>query len=105
MPVTPKAILEALKAVAEPCSIAMRRPMDITEMGLVQDVLIEGGDVEIVLILTDPSCVHFTSMRQYIADVLLPLEGIDTVKVTMSTTALWTPDRVKRRGEPAPAGA
>jgi hypothetical protein len=45
------------------------------------------------LVLTDPSCVHFTGLRRYITDVLLKLPGVDSVEVAISTTILWTPDR------------
>jgi metal-sulfur cluster biosynthetic enzyme len=96
MSVTRETVLAALKRVREPCSIAMRAPIDICEMGLVDDVQIAGGRVRVELVLTDPSCAHFTSMRRYIADVLYELEGVDAVDVVLSTAKLWTPDRMVR---------
>jgi metal-sulfur cluster biosynthetic enzyme len=54
-----------------------------------------------VLVLTDPSCVHFGGMRRYITDVLLELPGVDVVEVAISTTTLWTPDRREPAGNPA----
>jgi metal-sulfur cluster biosynthetic enzyme len=87
------AVMEALKEVPEPCSISMRTPVNICEMGLVDEVIIDGGDVRVVLVLTDPSCAHFMSMRSYIADVLAKVEGVASVEVQMSTTKLWTSDR------------
>ena len=90
-------VREALRAVPEPCSIAMRAPIDICEMGLVDDVRIDGGDIGVELVLTDPSCAHFASLRRFITDVLLGLEGVERVEVTMSTTTLWTPERMRRR--------
>lgn len=92
---TREQVLEALRRVPEPCSLAMRSPMDICAMGLVEDVRIDAAHVRVELVLTDPSCVHFTSMRRYITDVLLQLDGIEDVEVAMSTTLLWTPDRVQ----------
>jgi metal-sulfur cluster biosynthetic enzyme len=94
-------ILEALREVPEPCSLAMRAPLDITEMGLVDDVELDGGRVRVELVLTDPSCVHFTSMRRYIRDVLMRLDGVETVDVVLSTEKLWTADRVHVRKAPA----
>lgn len=91
--VSREGVLAALKRVPEPCSIAMRAPIDICEMGLVEDVRIEGGSVRVELVLTDASCPHFTSMRRYIADALTELEGVTAVDVVISTTKLWTPDR------------
>jgi metal-sulfur cluster biosynthetic enzyme len=87
------AVMEALGAVPEPCSVLMRRPTDIASMGLIESVEIEGGKVDVVLVLTDPSCVHFNGMSRYIADALADVEGVEEVEVTMSTTQLWTPDR------------
>ena len=87
------AVMEALGTVPEPCSVLMRRPTDIHSMGLIESVAIEGGKVDVVLVLTDPSCVHFTAMRSYIGDALADVEGVEEVEVTMSTTQLWTPDR------------
>ena len=94
---TRQAIMEALRAVPEPCSIAMRTPMDICEMGLVEEVEVRDGRVRVVLVLTDPSCVHFVSMRRYITDVLAGLDGVESVEVAMSTTQLWTTDRLRPR--------
>jgi metal-sulfur cluster biosynthetic enzyme len=96
MSVTREDVLEALRAVPEPCSIAMRAPMDICEMGLVEDIEIGGGHVVVTLVLTDPSCVHFGAMRRFITDELLRLDAVETVSVAMSTRTLWTPDRVRR---------
>jgi metal-sulfur cluster biosynthetic enzyme len=89
-------LLEALRGVPEPCSIAMRAPVDICEMGLVDDVRIDDGAVRVELVLTDPSCAHFVSMRRYITDLLLQLDGVESVEVVMSTTKLWTSDRMRR---------
>lgn len=91
------AILEALQAVPEPCSIAMRSEMDIVEMGLIGEVEVDGGRITVELVLTDPACPHFGSLRRYITDVLLELDGVETVEVTHTTTTLWTPDRIRRR--------
>jgi metal-sulfur cluster biosynthetic enzyme len=99
---TPDVVLEALRKVPEPCSIAMRKvPLDIVEMGLVDDVHIAEGNVRVELVLTDPSCVHFTSMRRFIRDVLMRLDGVETVEVVMSTKKLWTADRMDVRRAPA----
>lgn len=88
-------VLEALKRVPEPCSLAMGSATDIVGMGLVEDVRIAAGRVRIELVLADPSCVHFASIRRYVGDVLLPLTGVESVEVAISTTELWTPDRVR----------
>lgn len=103
-PVSAEQVFERLREVPEPCSIAMAAPQSIVDMGLVESISVDGPTVRVCLVLTDPSCVHFMSMRRYIRDVLARLDGVRDVVVTMSTTRLWTPDRMNPRTTPtAPA--
>jgi metal-sulfur cluster biosynthetic enzyme len=92
---TVEAIMDELRQVPDPCSIAVRAPMDICEMGLVEEVEIEGSRVRVTLLLTDPSCVHFRPMQRYISDRVGALDGVDDVEVALSTESLWTPDRMR----------
>ncbi|WP_043603714.1 amidohydrolase family protein [Candidatus Protofrankia datiscae] len=95
---TEERIREALRSVPEPCGLLMRTPIDICEMGLVDEIECHAGNVRVVLVLTDTSCVHFSGLKRYITDVLTALPGVESVEVTVSTTQLWTPDR----RQPAP---
>lgn len=90
---TEERIRQELRRVPEPCGLLMRTPIDICEMGLVEDIACRDGHVRIELVLTDTSCVHFSGMQRYITDVLSDLPGVTSVEVTASTTTLWTPDR------------
>lgn len=90
-------IISRLDGIPEPCSISMRNPLSIAEMGLVDDISIDDvGAVIITLCLTDPGCVHYLRMEAYIIDALSPLPGVLSVKVRQTLDKLWTPDRVKR---------
>jgi metal-sulfur cluster biosynthetic enzyme len=82
-----------LRSVIEPCSLLMRTPLDICQMGLVDQVSCADGTVRVELVLTDASCVHYAGLRRYITDALLELPGVQAVEVAVSTTKLWTPDR------------
>jgi metal-sulfur cluster biosynthetic enzyme len=62
--------------VIDPCSIAMRGPIDIWQMGLVDQLDIEGGHVRVVLWLTE-------------------LDGVESVEGSQTRRALWTPDRMR----------
>jgi metal-sulfur cluster biosynthetic enzyme len=97
MSVSRDAIMRELAKVPDPCSIAMGDPLDIDEMGLVEDVAIDAGHVQVTLVLTDPSCVHFRSMQRFVVDLLSAVDGVQSVEVLMSTRQLWTPDRIRRR--------
>lgn len=94
---TREQVLDALRSVPEPCSLAMRSPLDICEMGLVEEVSIEAGTVRVELVLTDPSCAHFNSMRRFIGDAVSALDDVDSVEVVISTTELWTAERIAKR--------
>jgi metal-sulfur cluster biosynthetic enzyme len=100
MTLTADEAFEALRAVPEPCSIAMAQPTDIVSMGLVESVRVEERAVAVSLVLTDPSCVHFAALRAYVGDVLLQRDDVDSVEVTMSVSQLWTPDRMNPTGPP-----
>jgi metal-sulfur cluster biosynthetic enzyme len=94
---TDQEIRAQLRKVPEPCALLMRTPLDICEMGLVDEIGCDGGTVRVELVLTDTSCVHYAGLRGYITDVLLELPGVQSVEVTISTTKLWTPDRAESR--------
>jgi metal-sulfur cluster biosynthetic enzyme len=95
---TAYALVDALRQVLDPCSVGLGAPIDIVDMGLVDDLeVLDGGRVRVVLLLTDFSCPHYAGLRQHIVDVLGDLSGVTAVGVELATHALWTPDRIRRR--------
>jgi ATP-binding protein involved in chromosome partitioning len=68
------AILHALDDVIDP---ELRRP--VTELEMVRDVRIEGGDVTVVIALTVAGCPLRDSFQEQVARVLAPVEGISSV--------------------------
>jgi metal-sulfur cluster biosynthetic enzyme len=90
-------LMRQLAQVVEPCSVAMGRPANICEMGLIEDVTLIDGRVRVVLCLTDPACINYGKIQQYITDSLMQLDTVKSVEVTQTTEVLWTPDRVNRR--------
>jgi metal-sulfur cluster biosynthetic enzyme len=93
---TRQQVLDKINTVPEPCGLLMRAPLSVVEMGLVDSIRIDCGKVTIELVLTDASCVHLSSLRRYITDVVSDLDGVEGVEVTPSSTKLWTPDRLQR---------
>lgn len=82
-----------LHRVIEPCSIAMRRPVNIVQMGLIDGIELSDGVARISLCLTDTACVHFAGMQRGIADALAGLPDVSRVEVVQVTDKLWDPDR------------
>jgi metal-sulfur cluster biosynthetic enzyme len=100
---TSQEVIDKIHTIPEPCGLLMRAPLSVVDMGLVDRVAIVGGDVAIELVLTDASCVHFSALRTYISEVVSTLDGVRSVRVTASSTKLWTPDRLRHRGDDASA--
>ncbi len=89
--------VEALRQVLDPCSVMMGTPLDIVEMGLVDEVQVRDGWVHVTLLLTDFSCPHYAALRQHIIDVLCDEPCVTGANVELATHSLWTPDRIGRR--------
>jgi len=89
-------LMRQLAKVPEPCSIAMGTPANICEMGLVEDVALVDGTARVVLCFTDPACINYRKIVQYITDSLMQLDTVKSVEVTHTIEVLWTPDRIKR---------
>jgi metal-sulfur cluster biosynthetic enzyme len=97
-------LMRQLAQVPEPCSIAMGAPTNICDMGLVEQVTLRDGTARVVLCLTDPACINYRRIAQYVTDALMQLDGVDRVEVTQTTEVRWTPDRVTIRGQAQGAG-
>ena len=96
MAVDREAILEALKGVYDP-----EIPVDVVNLGLIYEVNVEGGRVDVKMTTTAPGC----PMGNYIAGqaerVLRKLEGVGEVHVEMVYDPPWSLDRVSEEGRRA----
>ena len=84
--ITREVVLEALKDVFDP-----EIPVNVVDLGLVYDVEVEEGDVDVKMTLTFAGC----GMGPYIAQQaewrIAELEGIEEVNVEMVYEPPWTP--------------
>src|SRR5436189_4245654 len=69
-------ILKALEQVIDP---ELRRP--VTELDMVRDVRIQGGDVTVTIALTVAGCPLRSSFEQQVAEVLAPVGGVERVSL------------------------
>ena len=67
-------IMRALEQVVDP---ELRRP--VTELEMVRDVRIDGGDVTVTIALTIAGCPLRDSFQQQVADALAPVAGVERV--------------------------
>jgi ATP-binding protein involved in chromosome partitioning len=69
-------ILKALEQVIDP---ELRRP--VTELDMVRDVRIEGGDVAVTIALTVAGCPLRSSFEQQVGQALAPIAGVERVSL------------------------
>ncbi len=74
MPPSREAILTALEQVIDP---ELRRP--VTELQMVRDIQIDGGDVVVVIALTVAGCPLRDSFQKQVAEALAPVAGVERV--------------------------
>ncbi len=80
MSVTREAVLEALKAVQDP---DLRR--DLVTLGMIEDVVVDGGIVRFTVALTTPACPVKEDLERQCREVVAKLPGVTAVEVTMTS--------------------
>jgi metal-sulfur cluster biosynthetic enzyme len=90
--VSPDTVRDALRSVYDPC--CADRGINIVDMGVVEDVRVAGGHVEVDLVLTTGWCPFVASMSTAIPDRLGGLEGVESVDVRVVWDPVWTEERL-----------
>jgi metal-sulfur cluster biosynthetic enzyme len=85
-------LMRALRDVYDPC--CADRGISIIDMGVVEDVRIEDGNVHVDLVPTTGWCPFVATMSAAIPDRLRRLRGVRTVDVRVVWEPTWTPDRL-----------
>jgi metal-sulfur cluster biosynthetic enzyme len=87
--VTEDDVTEALSNVIDP-----ELGLDFVELGLVYDVGIEGGTVNITFTLTTPACPIGPQVSEQMKEFVGELDGVEEVVPSMVFTPPWTPDKM-----------
>jgi metal-sulfur cluster biosynthetic enzyme len=82
-------VTEALSNVIDP-----ELGLDFVELGLVYDVAIEGGTVNITFTLTTPACPIGPQVSEQMKEFVGELDGVEDVVPSMVFTPPWTPDKM-----------
>ena len=82
-------VTEALSNVIDP-----ELGLDFIELGLVYDVAIDGGTVNITFTLTTPACPIGPQVSEQMKEFVGELEGVEEVVPSMVFTPPWTPDKM-----------
>jgi metal-sulfur cluster biosynthetic enzyme len=87
--VTVDDVTEALENVIDP-----ELGLDFVELGLVYDVEVEGGRVDITFTLTSPGCPIGPQVTEQMKEFVGELEGVDEVVPRMVFSPPWTPEKM-----------
>ena len=86
---TEEDITEALSNVIDP-----ELGLDFVELGLVYDVAIDGGKVDITFTLTTPACPIGPQVSEQMKEFVGEIDGVEEVVPTMVFTPPWTQDKM-----------
>jgi metal-sulfur cluster biosynthetic enzyme len=86
-------IWSALEEVMDP-----EIPISLVDLGLVYDVRLDGGAVDIDLTFTATACPCMAFIRQDIEERLLRVEGVESVRIHEVWNPPWTKARITERG-------
>jgi metal-sulfur cluster biosynthetic enzyme len=91
---TKEDVIEALKDVYDP-----EIPVNVVDLGLVYDLDVEDGDVEVKMTLTFAGC----GMGPYIAQQaewrIAEIDAVEDVNVEMVYDPPWSPDMISEEGK------
>lgn len=83
----------ALNEIVDPCSRAAGEPAGLVDMGLVRRIEIreDGARVDVVLALTEPTCLMGFPFMRSAQERLRALPGVEHVEVSLDPSFDWTP--------------
>jgi len=82
-------VTEALTNVIDP-----ELGLDFVELGLVYDVEVDGGRVDVTFTLTSPGCPIGPQVTEQMKEFVSELEGVEEVVPKMVFSPPWTPERM-----------
>ncbi len=86
------ALMAALDDVYDPC--CADRGVSIVDMGVVEDVRVDGAHVDVDLVLTSGWCPFVMTMSDAIPERLRRMDGVESVDVKVVWDPVWTMDRL-----------
>lgn len=86
------ALRQSLRQVIDP-----ELGLNIIELGLVYQIEIDEGDVEVQMTLTSPGCPAGPQIMDDVQRTLKLLDGVKSVNVELVWEPYWTPERIDPR--------
>ena len=66
--------------------------LDFVELGLIYEIEVDGGDVDVTFTLTSPGCPIGPQVSEQIEEFVSELDGVQNVRSHMTFNPPWTPD-------------
>jgi metal-sulfur cluster biosynthetic enzyme len=87
--VTQDQVRKALRKVKDP-----ELNLDLVVLGLIYDVQIDGGVVDVTMSLTSPACPVAGQILDQARQAVEQVEGVERANVELTFSPPWTPDRI-----------
>jgi metal-sulfur cluster biosynthetic enzyme len=82
-------VTDALRDVIDP-----ELGLDFVELGLIYEVTVDGGHVNVTYTLTSPGCPIGPQVSEQIEEFVSELDGVDDVQSEMTFSPPWTPEKM-----------
>ena len=82
-------IRKALRTVKDP-----ELNLDVVVLGLIYDIQIDGGKVEVTMSLTSPMCPVAGELVNNARDAVAAVPGVESAEVELTFDPPWTPERI-----------
>jgi len=89
---TVERVRRELDDIVDPCSAARGTDISIVELGLVKDIEITDGDVEVEMRVTSPGCMMVPFFHREIDERVGSLPGVTHTGLTTDAGMEWHPD-------------
>jgi metal-sulfur cluster biosynthetic enzyme len=87
-----RAIVEALRSVADPC--CRERGVSVVDMGLLHDVRVEAGRARIDILLTSGWCPFQVDLIDTIPGAVEAVPGVEEATVRIVMDDVWSTERM-----------
>ena len=87
--VTEAAVRKALRGVKDP-----ELNLDLVVLGLIYDIRIDGGRVEVTMSLTSPMCPVAGELVSQAREAVEGVEGVESADVELTFSPPWTAERI-----------
>jgi metal-sulfur cluster biosynthetic enzyme len=87
--VTPEQVKKALRKVKDP-----ELNLDLVVLGLIYDIKVDGGNVDVTMSLTSPACPVAGQILDQAREAVEALDGVDRASIELTFSPPWTSARI-----------